>query len=667
MYLKIVFGFLICFLGKHAFSQEIISHESIEQVLPQNELPLEDDADLQSLNYFLKHRLDINNVEASELQQFHFLTTIQVAAFFRYREIAGKLLSVYELQAVPTWDLETIQNLIPFIKVGPAFSFRETMRMRLNQGEYTLLTRLSYAPANEEASLYPGGRAQVFTRFQYRHANAIQYGITGEKDAGEPWFKGKRRNGFDFYSGHFFSRKTGIVQALALGDYVVNIGQGLVHWQSMAFKKGADVLQIKRQSPILRPYHSSGEVFFQRGAGLTIGQNKWSLTCFYSSKKMDGTVVYDTITGKRYLLSWKTDGYHRSEKELDLKNTWRLTTYGGSFRRGNASSCFSVNAIHYAMTADLQKPDLPYHRFSFEGNSFTNVSLDWGITKRNIHWFGEAAIHNLKGFAFLNGLLASIDSRVMISLLWRKISPFYQSLFGNSFTETTGVSNENGLFAGLSFRPTPKWKVEAYIDHYRFPWLKYRKEAPTNGADYFIQLSHRIGKEIEIYSRYRFESSDTHVPDANGISQVIQNEVRKRQWRTQIQIKLNKSLTLRSRAEIVWVYAGKAESERGFLCYTDFLFKPMMKPYSAGFRWAFFETDSYESRIYAFENDVLFRFSIPSFAGKGKRYYLNLQYDLHRNISFWLRWSQTVSMNNNIEGTDNQNKPGINIQFQFRF
>jgi len=83
--------------------------------------------------------------------------------------------------------------------------------------------------------------------------------------------------------------------------------------------------------------------------------------------------------------------------------------------------------------------------------------------------------------------------------------------------------------------------------------------------------------------------------------------------------------------------------ETGMLIYTEFLYKPMMKPFSAGFRWQYSQSDSYNSRLYAYENDVLYRFSIPTFYGKNRRYYLNLEYQLSEACAFWLRWSESIS------------------------
>jgi hypothetical protein len=57
---------------------------------------------------------------------------------------------------------------------------------------------------------------------------------------------------------------------------------------------------------------------------------------------------------------------------------------------------------------------------------------------------------------------------------------------------------------------------------------------------------------------------------------------------------------------------------------------------------SYFETDGYDSRIYAFENDVLYGYSIPAFFDKGYHYYVNLHYKFSRSLAFWARFSQTV-------------------------
>ena len=143
-------------------------------------------------------------------------------------------------------------------------------------------------------------------------------------------------------------------------------------------------------------------------------------------------------------------------------------------------------------------------------------------------------------------------------------------------------------------------------------------------------------------------------------------------WRTHINFILNPSFTLRNRLEMVWFdKKGKAASE-GFLAYTDLLFKPLFKPYSANIRLQYFETEGYSSRIYAYENDVLYSFSIPFFYDKGYRYYININVDINKKLTFWLRFAQTVNKNKNLIGSGldeiaGQKKTEFRLQAIYRF
>ena len=79
---------------------------------------------------------------------------------------------------------------------------------------------------------------------------------------------------------------------------------------------------------------------------------------------------------------------------------------------------------------------------------------------------------------------------------------------------------------------------------------------------------------------------------------------------------------------MVWFAIHPSDIQKGFLAFSDCIVKPMMKRYSGGIRLQYFETDDYNSRIYAYENDLLYSFSIPVFYDKGFRYYLNFNYGL---------------------------------------
>lgn len=190
----------------------------------------------------------------------------------------------------------------------------------------------------------------------------------------------------------------------------------------------------------------------------------------------------------------------------------------------------------------------------------------------------------------------------------------------------------------------------AYGDFYRFPWLKYLVDAPSNGKDFLAQLTYTPNKQTEIYTRYRSESKQGNQPGnttATNYLVYLPNQ----NWRTQINYKINNMFTLRNRIELIWYDKNGFNKENGFLTYVDFIYNPPLKPFSTNIRLQYFETNGYNSRLYAYESDVLYSFSIPLFYGKGYRYYMNLNYDINKKISVWLRWAQTVYQDQNTIGS----------------
>jgi hypothetical protein len=65
-------------------------------------------------------------------------------------------------------------------------------------------------------------------------------------------------------------------------------------------------------------------------------------------------------------------------------------------------------------------------------------------------------------------------------------------------------------------------------------------------------------------------------------------------------------------------------------------------------RYAIFDTDSYDSRIYAYESDILYAFSIPAYYSKGTRMYVNLKYTFKDFMDIWIKYSQTYYSDKNV-------------------
>ncbi|MBL7702676.1 MAG: helix-hairpin-helix domain-containing protein [Ferruginibacter sp.] len=658
------------------------TEQQLENITENNEdLETEDDSYLQQMVQFIKNPVQLNYADAAELNQLRMLTSMQIQNFIMYRSLVGKLIDVYELQAVPGWDINIIQKIRPYISVSIKVSPVDAVKTRLKSGEHSVLFRASQVLERSKGYLldsftttnvYPGSPQKFLFRYKYAYKNLFQYGIVAEKDAGEQFFKGKQKQGFDFYSAHIFIRKTGIVKALAIGDFTVNLGQGLTQWQSLAFKKSVDVMNIKREGEVLRPYNSAGEINFHRGLGITLGKRNWQLTVFGSYRNIDANFVADTSqTQDDFISSLQTSGYHRTKSERDDKGVQKQVAFGGSFSYQYKGLHLGINGIQYQFKLPLIKSSEPYNLYALNGKNFGNYSFDYSYTFKNLHLFGEAAFTSNFDKAFVNGLLVNASSKVDLSLLYRNISKSYQSLYTYAFTESTYPTNEKGMYAGISIRPNSAWRIDAYTDFYKFPWLRYRVDAPSAGSDYLVQLNYKPNKQLEIYTRYHAESKAINInPLQLNTSPVVQQP--KKNWRTQISYRINTSVTIRNRTELVWFDKKGVQEEQGFLTYFDFLYKPMLKPFAGSIRLQYFETDGYNSRLYAYENDVLYSFSIPVFYDKGYRYYLNFNYDINKRLSLWIRWAQTIYKDKTLIGSgldeiNGNRKTEIKLQGQYKF
>ncbi len=651
-------NFSLCIKSSAQTPETPVAEQQLENITENNsDNETEDDSYLQQMQQFIKHPLNINTAGEDELKELKVLSPLQIQNLLSYRSLFGKFIDMYELQAVPGFTVDVIQKIKPFITVSTQQKLTDNIKARLQNGEHSLLARVTQTLEKSKGYLldsatnfYPGSAKKILLRYKYQFKNLLQYGLLAEKDAGEQFFKGSQKQGFDFYSAHFFLRNSGSIKSLAVGDFTVNLGQGLTQWQSLAFKKSADVVNIKREADVLRPYNSAGEIYFHRGAGITIQKNKWQATIFTSYKNIDANFITDTIAvTEDYVSSFQTSGYHRTKSENADKGIQTQLAFGGNINYKFKSLRLGINAIQYKFKLPLQKDTDPYNLYASNGNSFSNYSADYSYSYKNLHFFGEAAVNNKMYKAFVNGLLISTSSAVDMSFLYRNISSGYQSLYGNAFTESTTPSNEKGFYTGISIHPGGVWQLNAYADFFKFPWLRSRTDAPASGADYLLQLTYKPNKLLEIYTRFRAESKSSNVNTGNSTLSPVIAQPRKN-WRTQLSFKPQQEVTIRSRAEMVW-FNNSTSTEQGFLAYTDVFYKPLLKNWAVNARLQFFETESYNSRLYAYEADVLYSYSIPVFYDKGVRYYLNGSIDINKKLTLWVRWSQTLYNGKNSVGS----------------
>src|SRR5579863_244345 len=647
--------------------------EQLEFIAEKNDAEPADDSYEMDLAEFVRHPLNLNSISADELMQLHLLNALQIRNFISYRKLLGSLLSVHELQAVPGWDIETIRRVIPYVRVGSDESVYSAIRERWKGGNASVLLRAGQIlekskgfekPSSPGASYYEGSAQNIFIRYDYNYKQLLSFGFTGEKDAGEPFFRSAQRYGFDFYSFHFFLQRAGIIRSLALGDFAVNMGQGLIQWQSFSTTKSSQAMAIKREAECIRPYHAAGEYNFHRGAAVSLQKGQWQTKIFIASQRISTHLVPDTAGKDDLFTSFQQSGYHRTPAEIKDRNNNRQVSAGISIRYSGDPVSISFNCVHFQFSRPFQKKDEPYNLYSLKGARLTDYSIDYSYTFRNMHLFGEWALDQWRHTAFVQGALISLGDHISMSFLYRNISVAYQSLYSDAFTENSTPNNEKGFYSGISIQPASGLHLEIFYDIYMFPWLKYQVDAPSSGRDLFFQAAYQPNKSWSLNVLYKNEIKSGNSTVLNSATHGLESPVKQR-WRIATDYNFSRTWSFDSRMEFLWIRLNGLPTRRGYLGITGLGYRK--SGFSAGMAVAFFETDDYDTRIYAYEPDLLYHFSLPSFYGRGIHYYINIHKDLSRllgtgrrrfRISGWLKWGHTFYPGSTSIGTGLDQIPG---------
>jgi hypothetical protein len=427
-------------------------------------------------------------------------------------------------------------------------------------------------------------------------------------------------------------------------------------WGGFGIRKSPNVLNIKRVTAPIRAYTSANEALFLRGAAAQLQFKKikgLDLVIFASYRRRDGNIRSTPVNDSILIDSLGQDtesgfidevsslpeaGLHRTPTEISQKNQIGMFNTGGALRYRGANWIMGANFSYFRFDKPLNLGSSLYQAFWFKGQQLLNVSLDYTYIYKNLQFFGETALSSNGGAATINGLLMDLDPKLKAVALYRNYGRDYQNLLGNAFGETQQTTNESGFYTGLEFYPASGWKISLFADVYRFPWMRYLVDAPSSGYEFFGKADYQINRRWSVYVQYRFEERERNLSN-NTTPLDILVPTQRQSLRFHAAYNLSSEWQMRSRIE----FSGyrQASFSRGMVLYQDLSYRPKNLPMTFNARFAVFDTDNYDTRIYAYENDMLYQFSVPAYYGRGTRFYLNWHWKVRRNVSFWLRFSQT--------------------------
>ena len=626
-----------------------------------------DFSDLLGATEMMKyHRINLNNTTPEEISQIPFLSERQAANLASYLKTYGTVFTVYELQAIEGFDSAVIQNILPYISIGTEpdkhpLRIKNLLKYGRNQFvmryEQVLQKQAGYhvndsiREANPNAG-YLGSPVKLFFRYTYTYYDRLSIGISGDKDAGEQFFQGNQKYGMDFYSGYINLRNTGFLKQLTVGTFTVGFGQGLTLGSGISSGAIPGTGNLRRIAGGIRPSQSVNEGNYLRGIAAVLKLGKFNVSLFYSDHRRDANVLTeDTSSGNATSFSsFGSTGYHRLPKELADKNKIRERVFGGNLAFRNSFMILGFTCFSSHWSAALEPDEHPYNLYSFRGKVNLNLGIDFLFLIRNCYLFGEFSRSRNGGLAFISGIQAHPDPRLAFAVSYRHYGKEYQNLFSNAYSQNSSNSNEEGIFLTFDAAILPKFNLTGYADLFRFPWLKYRVDGSSNGCEYQLQADYSSGKPVSMYIRFRHkEKAINHAGEHRPVNTLIM--VKSNSLRYQANWQVTNSLLLKSRFE--WL-RNRTESEavcNGYLFSQDFTYRPVSRHFSICFLYALFDTDSYDERIYAYENDVLFGYSVPSYYGKGIRWMILAEWSPKRWIELSARYGQTYYSDRNVIGT----------------
>jgi len=683
----------------------------------------DEDADYESfyeaMLQLYAHPLDLNRADKQDLQNLFILTEYQINSFLKYKAKNGRLLTLYELQSIEGFDRATFQKLLPFVEVRDAGTasdassiFKRMMtiddnRFLMLRYARTLETKRGYMP--ETRNGYLGTPNQMYARFLSRNTKDFSYGFTLEQDAGEKlhWNPSKRYMGIDFFSYHLTLYNRGKWKTLSFGDYQLQVGQGLLLTGGFQVGKGAEpTATIRRNTLGILPYTSLLETRFFRGVAATYElSTQVDVTGFYSDRYIDAGIrenrraVTNTNTQDDSLATLTDDelqnldevsdfsatirqfGLHRTASELAAYKTLREQVVGTNINYRSKDNRFlaGATAINTRYGIPLQREPADYNQFEFQGNNNFIIGADYAWSVQNTSFFGEIGRSQSGGVGFIQGLASSLSKTVEFAAFYRSYQRNFHSQYGRAIGENSRNINEEGVYMGLKYSPNRKWQLAAYYDQFRFPWLRFRVDAPTAGDEWLFRATYKPSRPVAIYLQVREESKPRNLAD-NTTKIDYPAPTTRRNYMVNVDYKASDKIHLKSRVQ--WsdftqldLDTRKTKTTFGYAVMQDVTWDITYK-FEIATRFANFETDDFDNRQFAYEKDVLYAFAIPAYYGKGWRNYYVIRWKITPKIDFWFKYAYYLyqitpngdnTIGSGLERIDGKQKTDIRAQLRFKF
>gem|GEM_PF-6064586 len=572
--------------------------------------------------------------QASRLERLQLpgMTESLLLAIEKHEQQYGPLLDFEEFQCIDGLAVEQLRIWRVLIRMEPNFKLKLVAE---KEGKHQLLWRTRHILENQEGyslsrqvdgrSFYAGSPWQQLFRYRY-DGHPLQFAVVLERDPGEiPWQLSFALSG----KGPGKSR-------WMIGDMRYGAGYGLTINTGFYAGKSSDPLLAIPLSSGLRPAASAAEWQRFRGVGLQFSIHpkvEYQLMLSYTRQHASlGEQLQDEdAEGTQRLYA---AGLFRTATEL---KKWRQL---GEFTAAQAIQWQHKKLVvgWSSVFHHWEYPFLPSNRpdqlYQFSGQKQWLNSLWWRGQWRNLSFYGEMALDAQLDRAWLVGWLWPLHKTFGIQGSLRHYGVAYQSPYAQSLSARALVQGESGKLAGFWWEPVRKWRIQALIDHYSWPWLRYQIDRPSAGNDKQVWVFYQQRKQAQWSLRLRtFETERNRSQEGPFVDP-------NKRW----QLRLMYRFLPHPQCDIVLGYQQSQQLSptptRGYGFWQSIRWQAENKKLSIAAQMILFDTDTYDTRLYVSERDLRFASSMPVLSGEGQRWMVLSQYKLGKSWDVGLRFAR---------------------------
>lgn len=569
--------------------------------------------DLYSLH---ESPINLNATTEEELSQLPFLSPQQIDELLAYAD-KHPFESLYELRLIHSLADYEIRNLLPFVRIGSAEKEKMYTREVFHYAQHELLARVDARNIESYEGTDPM-YGQLRYRFDYKRR--VVFGLQLRRPAGS---KASELQ----YNAYVQLKDIGPMHTIVAGSFQASFGQGLVLAPVFRTGKSSYVQSVGMANNGLR-YYSSADGEGLQGAGATYRHvfsphTRLDVSALYSIKKANDSTLHHLVGANMTLRHRKVEVQLTAIENIwsDSIRPYRNSAYNQHYFRGTRQAVMGASVRYNHGWFDL----------------FGEVATAQNYDRSTLHPT-PSTLSPQWGFGGIIGSRFYPTEGVALTALYRYYSPYFDNALGYAFSESSRIGDENGGYIGFDVSRWKGIRWTGYADIFYFSGPKYGiPQYPTLGYDAMSEIRfnipHHTSNIPHHTSNITFRLRARDKGDLATYSTRIQYDWQQGGWslRSTAEANLTTSYGYTIYQDIAYDFSQSGLSVRG-----------KALPLSLRLRVQWFDARKWDNRIYTYEHDVLYAFSIPAVYGLGGRAYLCLRWQAMENLAVYLRVSETL-------------------------